>query len=193
MIRIGLFSFQRKVTRESLSLYYFEFKKAVPRINSTVSVDVELCNSPVELENVQSSVVEERISQGHKLFVARHQSKPVAYLFVTTTKCRVGEIDDMLLVGPNDVYLYDAYTNAEYRGNRIYSSLITDVVRFYKGNGFSCALIFTTFSNQKSVRGIKHAGFSCYQIIRFYNLFGFRIWNYTARSHDVQSRFSNEN
>ncbi|TET19943.1 MAG: hypothetical protein E3J78_05100 [Candidatus Cloacimonadota bacterium] len=184
---------QRGVTRKSLGLYCFTSEKTIPRINPLLTVAVKLCSNPVELENVQRSVVEQRISRGHKLFVAFYQSKPVAYLFVATAQCRVDEVEDMLYVRPNEVYLYDAFTNVKYRGNRIYPFLISDVVRFYKGKGYSYTLIFTTSSNHKSARGIKRAGFSCYQVVHFHNLFGFKIWNYSPRSQDVQSTFGNEN
>ena len=193
MIRGRVLEFQRKVCRESLRMYCFRLQNTIPGIKPGVSVDVEVYDHPVKLESVQSRVVEERISQGNKIFVANYQFKPIAYIFVTKTNCWVEEIADKLQLGSNEVYLYDAYTNSEYRGNRIYPYLISNVARFYKERDYSCALIFTTSSNNRSKRGIQRAGFVCYQVIDFYNFGGLSIWNFKLRSRIVKSRFSCEN
>lgn len=192
MIRKSFSNLQRKVSLESLKLYSFNLRDKIPDITPKVTIDVVDYTRPLKLENLKRETVEERILYGDQIFVACHKSKPVAYLFVTTTRSQVCEIDDTLLVGSNEVYLYDAFTSADYRGNRIFPALISNAASFFKERSYSYALIFVTSSNINSIRGVKRAGFSCYQIIHFYNFFGFKIWNYTARSRYVQSRFSNE-
>ena len=193
MIRNRCSKLQMNISRETLRLYSFSLRDPTPGIVPKVEIDIVAYDRPLDLERLQRSTIEERIFQGDRIFVARHHSKPVAYLFAATKSCWVSEIDDRLIIGSNEVYLYDAFTNIEYRGNRIYPSLISNTARFFKELSYSYALIFTTSSNISSVKGIERAGFCCYQTIYFYNLFGRRIWNYKTRSRNVQSRFSNEN
>ncbi len=181
-----------RVSRESLKLYCFNLRDLLPEITPEVAVETSVYDRPCKCDLLQPSIVKQRMSQGHKIFVAHHQLKPVAYLFAATKNCWVDEIQDWLIVASGEVYFYDAFTAVEYRGKRIYSLLISNAAHFFKELTYSHALIFTTVSNTRSIRGIEHTGFRCYETIHFYNLFGCRIWDYTLRSNNVQSRFSTE-
>jgi hypothetical protein len=184
---------KKEEIKESLQMYCFDLSCEIPTITTRIPIDVEICTHPVELENVDRDVVSERLSNGHEIFIARHNSKPVGYIFATNRNCWVGEVSDEFIVEPHEIYLYDAYTNVNRRGNRIYPFLLTDVVQFYREKDYSYALIFTTFSNKKSVKGITRAGFTCYREIEFYTVGGLSVWNYKPKSCDVKSWFSSEN
>lgn len=192
MIKKRFTSPKLDISRESLKLYSFNLSDPAPEIRPKVEVEVFTRDRPLELGLLQASIIEQRISQGDKIFVACHQLKPVAYLFAATKNCWVNEIQDWFIVESGEVYLYNAFTTAEHRGNHIYSFLISNAAKFFKGLTYSYALIFTTASNIRSIRGIERTGFQCYDTIHFHNLFGLRIWNYKPRSNDVKSRFSNE-
>jgi len=175
-----------------LKLYSFKLSDTSPEIRPKVKVEVTTHDRPLELISLQPSLIEQRIAQGDKIFVACYEEKPVAYLFTATRKCWVSEIQDLFIVASREVYLYDAFTIAQYRGNRIYSFLLNNVVRFFKELAYSYALIFSTASNISSIKGIEHTGFQCYETIHFCNLLGMNIWNYKQRNNDIQSRFSVE-
>lgn len=192
MITFNNSRFQRKLTHVTLKLYCCWLKERIPKIKSEIPVDIDICNQPLELKNIQRSVIEKRISMGHKFFIAQHRSEPVAYIFVSTKECWVGEVDDMLEIGKGEVYLYDAFTYREYRGNHIYPCLMSHIARFYRKKNYSLAIIFTTLSNRISSAGIERVGLTCYEKVDFFNIFGLKVWNYKKGRKDVRSKFRNE-
>jgi hypothetical protein len=181
------------IKQETLNLYCFDLKEEMPNIEPRITVAFEMSDQPLRLDNVDLEDVERRITRGDLIFFAVHRAKVVAYLFASTTSCEVGELEDMLAVGPGEVYFYDAFTSMGFRGNHIYPALLTFACNHFKKSNFAFSLIFSRGSNRNSVKGIEKAGFSCYQVIRFVNRFGEKSWNYSARSKNVRSRFNYEN
>jgi len=192
LLRKRFTKLQTSISRESLRLCCFDLKNEIPTTIPKVAVDIKVYNHVINLRNLERSTIEERVNKGDRIFVALYQSKPVAYLFVATTSTRVSEIDDTLRVNSKEVYIYDAFTYSEFRGNKIFPTLITSVARFFRDLSYSCVLIFVACSNLSSIKGIERAGFDCYQVIHFYNLLGLRMWSYKTRSLCVRSRFINE-
>ena len=192
MIRTRLSFPKLCVSRESLRLYSFNLSGTIPAIEPRIEVDVSFHDRPIKLDFVQPTIIQQRISRGDKIFVAYHQSTPVAYLFATTKHCWVEEIQNSFVVTQGEVYLYDTFTSVEYRRNRICSFLICNAVQFFKMQEFSYALIFSRASNIQSMSAIERVGFERYETIHFYNLLGVKMWNFLPRSNGVQSRFSNE-
>ena len=180
------------IKKEKLSLYSFDLKKKIPDIEPRISVQFETYNLPIELDNVEFEIVKERIAAGNLIFTAWYRSKVVGYLFASTKDCEVGEVEDVLTVLEGEVYLYDAFTSAGFRGNRIYPALLATACSYFKTREYSFALIFTRESNVNSVKGIERAGFSCYQVVQFENKFGEKSWNYSSRSCGVQSHLAHE-
>jgi GNAT superfamily N-acetyltransferase len=192
LIRVRFTKPQFAISSESLRLYAFKLSEGTPQIRPKVIVKVTTHDRPLELGSLQRSIVEQRIAQGDKICVARHSSNPVAYIFIATRNCWVDEIQDWFIVASGEVYLYDAFTSDEYRRNRIYSFLLSHATRLFKESAFSYVLIFSTALNTSSIKGIERAGFQCYEIVYFYNIFGFKIWNYKKQHNGIESRFSNE-
>ncbi len=192
MIRTRVSSPQLSISRESLRLFSLDLREALPEIKPRIKVDVAFHERPITLDAVPLATIQQRIIQGDKIFAAYHQSKPVAYLFTTTKSCWVSEVQNLFCTAEDEVYLYDAFTSAEYRRYRIYTFLINTTVRFFKKQAFSYALIFSSASNIHSLKAIKLAGFKDYETVHFYNFLGIKMWNFIPRSNDVQSRFTNE-
>ncbi len=108
-------------------------------------------------------------------------------MFAAQESAWVGEIDTRLRIHSGDIYFYDAFTYPAYRGMRVYPWLLTHAARYYGEHGYRTALIFTTAKNRASARAIRRAGFSCYQRIRFYDLWGLKMWHCTPRKNHVKS------
>ena len=183
---------QFSFSKQSIRLYYLDLNKPIPEIKTQIKTDISFHERPIELENLKPSIVEDRIANGHKIFVAYHLSKPIAYLFAADKDCWVSEIEDRLILGAGEVYLYDAYTYSKFRGKHIYPFLIYNAAKYFKKLSYSKALISSTTANTASIRGIEKAGFSYSQTIDFLNIFGWKFWNYVKGTNNVESRFSNE-
>jgi GNAT superfamily N-acetyltransferase len=181
-----------RIARESLRLYCLDLQDAVATITPTLKTEISIHDTPLHLQHIDSSIVEKRIAYGDKIFVAHHDAHAIACLFASNTQSWVNEIEDRFIVSTAEIYFYDAYTEHAYRGNRIYSSLITHAAHYFKNLSYTTALIFSTAANTISIKGIEKAGFDCYQIVQFHNFFGWKQWTYSTRNKNVASRFSYE-
>ncbi len=161
-------------------------------IRAKIPVDVSINTSVPQLDMFQKEIREDRSRRGDSVLIAFHESHPVAYLFATTKDCWVGEINDWLLVKPQEVYLYDAFTQPAYRGNHIYSTLISSAADFFKKKSYAYALIFASAHNKNSRQGIERCDFDYYGTVHYINFFGAHMWNFKTTSAYVKSHFKNE-
>ncbi len=98
-----------------------------------------------------------RVSQGHRLYLARVADDVVGWGWSATSTASIGELGLNIVVPPGNRYVWDFVTLPEWRGRGIYPQLLQaiigaerDVVRFWVGHDFS---------NVASGRGILRAGF----------------------------------
>ena len=174
-------------------MYDFDLKKRISMVETEAVVDVSVHGKPLVLGRLQRSVIESRLEKGDKIFIAKHNGNPVAYLFAATSKTYIGEIDDWLIVNGREVYLYDAFTAPEFRGKRIYPRLITEASDYFKNKSCKHAMIFSAARNITSIKGIERCGFKCYETVWYRNFLGWKSWRYQVRQRSVDSRLSNEN
>lgn len=164
----------------------------IPKVTPKTAIQIKT-DEPSELQNVRRDLLKRRLRRGDTVFSAYAQAQPVGYIFAARESAWVGEIDTRLRIQSGDIYFYDAFTYPAYRGMRVYPWLMTCAARYYREQGYNTALIFTTSKNRSSARAIRHAGFSCYQRIRFYDLWGLKMWHYTSRKNHVKSYCAIEN
>jgi len=192
LIRFRFSCINNDIKKGSLRLYNYDLNNPIQFI--TPLIDVEI-NTDVRYSNFnlfEKSNIKERISRGDNIFMAFTNGEPIAYLFATTKDIWVDEIKDWLIISPDEVYLYDALTFPEYRGKMIYPTLIQHVAEYYKELCFKNALIFTKSDNRSSIEGIENVNFKFYKDIKFFSIFGLKLWIYKNRRYCVQSRFKNE-
>jgi hypothetical protein len=182
-----------KLKKECLKLYCLDLKHPVSPVVPRLSVTIEACKSHPVLWNRSHDTISQRLKHGGSVFVAHHNSSIVSFLFAAVKECWVSEIDDTLVINPAEIYLYDAFTAVEFRGNRIYPALMAHVAQLYKNRSFSHALIFTKINNTASVKAIEATGFSCFGVINYKNICGWSTWDYCKLNGSVKSYFQNEN
>ena len=78
----------------------------------------------------------------------------------------------------DEVYLYDAFTFAEYRGQNLYPTLLQRILDFSRQQGLRRALIFVLSDNTASIRGVQKAGFREFQRVTYRNILGFARYAY---------------
>ena len=167
-------------------------RSRIPKVTPKIAVQMST-DEPSELQNVRRDLLKRRLRRGDTVFTAYTQEQPVGYIFAARESAWVGEIDTRFRIQSGDIYFYDAFTYPAYRGMRIYPWLLTRAARHYREQDYNTALIFTTSANRASARAIRHAGFSCYQRIRFYDMWGLKMWHYTSRKNHVKSYCAIEN
>ena len=173
-------------------MYALDLGGVVPRVKPLMQVKYAVHKSPVRIDTVAASTQQQRAAKGDQVVVAYIEQHPVAYLFAAITDTWVGEVEDWLNIPAREVYLYDAYTAAEYRGRRIYPFLMTTAAHYFKKRACRFALIFSTAGNTDSLRAIERCGFKCYEVVDHRNFLGLKSWRYRVGERNVKARLGNE-
>jgi ribosomal protein S18 acetylase RimI-like enzyme len=122
-----------------------------------------------------------RLERGEHFWTAQSQDKIVAYCWATREPVEIGEVHRVISPRDDEVYLYDAFTFAEYRGQNLYPALLRRILEHSRQAGFRRALIFVMSDNAASIRGVQKAGFQEFQRVTYCNILGFSRYIYRPR------------
>lgn len=122
-----------------------------------------------------------RLARGEYFWTAQHQGKIVAYCWATHAPVEIGEIRRVVSPRDDEIYFYDAFTFAEYRGQNLYPALLQRILEYSRHAGLSRALIFVMSDNAASIRGVQKAGFREFQRVTYSNILGFGRYVYRPR------------
>jgi RimJ/RimL family protein N-acetyltransferase len=107
----------------------------------------------------------QRFAEGQFCAVAQAGTDVVAYCWLTGAPVAVAEINRVLIPGPDEVYLYEAYTSPAWRGRGLFQALLLRLQQYAHDQGRRRALIFVLASNVPSWRAIERAGFEMFQAV----------------------------
>jgi len=119
-----------------------------------------------------------RFARGEQFWTAQHEGKILSYCWATHEPVEIGEIQCIMAPRGDEVYLYDAFTFAEYRGQNLYPALLQQVLDYNRQQGVRRALIFVLSDNTASIRGVQKAGFREFQRVTYQNVLGFARYVY---------------
>ena len=119
-----------------------------------------------------------RFARGEQFWTAQHGDKILSYCWATREPVDIGEIRCIIAPRGDEVYLYDAFTFAEYRGQNLYPALLQQVLGYNRQQGKRRALIFVLSDNTASIRGVQKAGFREFQRVTYQNILGFARYTY---------------
>jgi GNAT superfamily N-acetyltransferase len=122
-----------------------------------------------------------RLARGEHFWTAQHRHRIVAYCWATREPVEIGEIHRVISPRGDEVYLYDAFTFAEYRGQNLYPGLLQRILEYSRYEGLRRALIFVMSDNVASLRGVQKAGFREFQRVTYCNVLGFSRYVYRPR------------
>lgn len=100
-----------------------------------------------------------RLRAGRRCFVAVSDGVVVSYAWVSRDCERVGELERVFVLPARDRYIWDCATLPAYRGQHLYTALLTHVLATLKNEGVVRAWIGASRANGPSIRGIVRAGF----------------------------------
>lgn len=119
-----------------------------------------------------------RFARGEQFWTAQQEDKILSYCWVTQEPVEIGEIRCVMSPRGDEVYLYDAFTFAEYRGQNLYPALLQCILDASRQHGLRRALIFVLSDNVASLRGVQKAGFKEFQRVTYRNILGFARYAY---------------
>ena len=108
---------------------------------------------------------ERRIREGQVCVVARHQETVMAYCWLTWRPEWVAEIDRLVVPGPDEAYLYEAFTEPGWRGRGLFPAMLFRLLAYARAQNRRRALIFVLSDNRASRRAIEKAGFTLFQTV----------------------------
>ena len=114
-------------------------------------------------------------SEGDRIATGNDRCKVVSYCWIAFGEEWIGEIEMKVKPGPQEAYLYDAFTLPQYRRRNFFSTLLSNSLEYLESRGYSRALIFALSSNRPSIKAIEKSGFKCFQSVLFFKLFGRRL------------------
>ena len=147
-----------------VTLRVYERSLEVPAPPVTLPAGVELVvmdrdHVTADLRDRWHPEAEQRLREGQACVVARHGTEVVAYCWLTRTPVLVDEVGHAVVLAPDEVYYYDAFTVPEWRGRGLFLAVLSHGLALARTWGAKRALIFADTKNAASRRVIERAGF----------------------------------
>jgi GNAT superfamily N-acetyltransferase len=101
----------------------------------------------------------QRIDTGRRCFAAWIDEDIVAYGWFSQGMECVGELEQVFTIPANDGYIWDCATQERYRGNHLYSALLSYIAITLRDEGIFRLWIGAMSHNIASIRGFAGAGF----------------------------------
>jgi len=111
-----------------------------------------------EINHLSDEEVIDRRMNGHRPYVARIYSQPVAYGWLATSKISIGELDINVELSPDDRYLWDFATLPDWQGRGLYPRLLQSILEQEIQNAKRFWIIHAP-ENLPSGAGMTKAGF----------------------------------
>ena len=174
------------LTKKTLCLFEVDLvSTALPSCEARLAVDYERLDATAwgEQANVEHVtdrfLFQTRFERGELVWTAHdNANKIVSYCWVTRQAVEIGEIGCAINPRDDEIYLYDAFTFAEYRGQNLYPAVLRRILEHSRDAGLRRALIFVMSDNVASIRGVRKAGFREFQRVTYYNIIGFVRYSY---------------
>jgi len=151
--------------RRAGTIWVFDFDQPVPVVKPLI----ETSFSRVATESISaltaamgtdsSAEIIKRFETGRRCYVARVESDIVAYGWVSFDEEFIGELNLRLRLLPGEAYVWNCVTLPAFRGNHLYSALLTYVLEDLSTENFNRVWIGADLENVASQRGIARAGF----------------------------------
>ncbi|MGE5334129.1 MAG: GNAT family N-acetyltransferase [Nitrososphaerota archaeon] len=126
---------------------------------------------------LDSTAVRQRFSRGRRCFAAWVDGAIAAYGWVSRGVESIGELERTFHMSPDEAYIWDCATLPRYRGQHLYSALLTYLTATLCHDGFQRLWIGASLSNTPSIRGFATAGFQPVLRLTYRRLLGIRhVW-----------------
>jgi ribosomal protein S18 acetylase RimI-like enzyme len=124
-------------------------------LHSTILISkvAALASCPVD-------VIEQRLRDGHLLFVKNEQDQPVGYFWYSTEGLIVPwEKNHSLKVASKTAYIWDCKIAPDYRGRGFYRAALMELLSFANMRSCASVSIYCSQTNTASKKAIEKAGF----------------------------------
>jgi ribosomal protein S18 acetylase RimI-like enzyme len=172
----GLKSFWFKLASElgyrRLLLLERPLAQSIPELEPAVPLRIDTLK-PSEVDDhlafrpeMARACVLDRLRSAQVCFVARHESRIVSACWATTQTAWVEFLACGIAAAVGEVYLFDAFTLPDYRGQRAAPALCTHQLKHFQRAGVRRAIRATLPENVPALRAHAKCGFISFALIR---------------------------
>lgn len=169
------------LTKKTLCLFEVDLTSgALPSCEARLAVGYRRLDAAAWAEQTKVDHVTDRhlfqtrFDRGEYVWTAHNDANMiVSYCWVTRKVVEIGEIARVISPRADEIYLYDAFTFVEYRGQNLYPAVMQRILEHSREAGLRRALIFVMSDNVASIRGVRKAGFREFQRVTYCNIIGF--------------------
>jgi ribosomal protein S18 acetylase RimI-like enzyme len=101
----------------------------------------------------------ERLRAGHACFAVRRDDRIVAATWVAISPVWINHLRREFRPAPGEIYLFDSFTTARYRGQRLAAAIVAAVAALYSQCGYRWAVLVIAPYNRSSRRSYERSGF----------------------------------
>ena len=172
----GLRSFSFKLASElgyrRLLLLERPLAQPIPELEPAFPLRIDILN-PSEVDDhlafrpeIARACALDRLRSGQLCFVARHENRIVSACWTTTQPAWVEFLACGIPVAAGEVYLFDAFTLPDFRGQRVAPALCTHQLMHFQRAGLRRAIRATLPENAPALRAHAKCGFVPFALIR---------------------------
>lgn len=171
--------------KKTLCLFEVDLRApAAPACPARLAVEYHQIDATVWAQQHHSTHLPERhlyaarFARGEHFWTVQQADVILAYCWATQEPVEIGELRCVVSPRADEIYLYDAFTFPESRGQNLYPALLQRVLDASRQAGLRRALIFVMSDNVASIRGVQKAGFREFQRVTCQHIFGFARYAY---------------
>jgi hypothetical protein len=160
-------------------LFVYPLTGAIPVLRPRIEVDITILKerdleSYLRFRPDQSiEEIQTRLEIGHRCFVCWYEDRIVDAGWVATGRVNVPYLRRRLVLNPKDIYNYDAYTLAPYRGLGLYMARNSYVAIYSQKEGYTRSVAMVAVENKAPKLILQRSGL---KPIGLYNCLRFGPW-----------------
>jgi GNAT superfamily N-acetyltransferase len=140
-------------------------EEPVPEIKLSLPVTIHLLEE-TELDEYLTfrtesypSIVKDWFKAGHWCFVARHEDKLISTSWAAVHRARNLYLAREIRLMPDEVYIYDSFTQPDFRGKSISAAIRAEMIRHFLAAGYRRIIVGTEPENKSNLRTLGKVGF----------------------------------
>lgn len=128
------------------------------------------------MDQVDRSPVVQRFKSGRRCYAGWVDGIIATYCWVSMESETIGEMEHELQLLENEAYIWDCATLPAYRRNRLYSALLSEMLRMLNEEGFQRVWIGSNLENKASLLGFENAGFQPITKLTYFRVLNLRLF-----------------
>ncbi|MCX7887542.1 MAG: hypothetical protein N3B01_09870 [Verrucomicrobiae bacterium] len=140
------------------------FDRPIPKLHSQLPIEMRLLSEKdlhaylVLRPDQKPEQIRDRLRLGHQCHVSWHQGEIVDAAWCATGLGPVPYLGRQLVLAPNEVFIFDAYTAPKHRGHNLFMAKFTRIFRLTRDAGYARNSGVVAVENRTSMTVLRRLG-----------------------------------